>query len=649
MLLIVLLVSCCVSVERSWKAYLLCLAVSIELLLCHRVIEASSSYMHHLGSLPLTVILEAGLLIAAFLVGRGLRWAFVRERPFPKIISMASEWRDSNLIRPLFYFVLIALGMTLFAVACLKTPEGSRWEIPYRSIFWTIACLGVLVTWVVAGRRLVKNRLVIVIGSVLVVILLKGFSLSLLGNQTPLVAASPATRVVQLTAANQPSVGAAAASQEPIWPQGITGANYKGHFSTPGRLPTYDCGTVINRDWATVGSNYEVWQVDSGTWADQGYNIQGVPGNPGPSGISAITDSSFAIPAVGSTVSIPATMPWVDVGDTISVTDGTHQLKGTVLANTGSALSVLNCEYAGNNTGTVAAGSPISLCAPPSRCSDLIYGRDDFLSFDAPTDGSPAWSYAGSNRPSVSNWQNGHKGIVSFPSGAAKGVNELIANQGPGFVAPDFRNVQKCVVRFVVSCDALFSSSSFDGEWYVGLGNPDGSGAMYGGALLSFAPGFPATGLLAGSYTSISNYTETPTRFTIAPNTWYDLIVSWTPTAIKYYGAVYGETPKLIATNTTNISTIPQFPLAGNNRYRGGTSSVTLFIDKVEWFYQISGNNPVTRRFIQPTNGSSSSFQPKRFSRISLHPPISGFMNRLSFIIRTLCPSTSLVPASFQV
>jgi hypothetical protein len=349
-----------------------------------------------------------------------------------------------------------------------------------------------------------------------------------------------------------------------------------------------------------------------------------------------------------SRCSAPLFASW-SAGDTICVTDGTHQLKGTVLANTGSRLSVLNCGYAANNTGTVAAGSPISLSAPPSGSSDVIYGCDDFLSFDAPTDGSATWSYAGSSRPSVSNCQNGHTGIVSFPSGAAKGVNELIANQGSAFAAPDFGNVQKCVVRFVVSCDALFSSGSFDGEWYVGIGNPNGSGAMYGGALLNFAPGFPATGLLAGSYTSTSNCTETPTRFTIAPNTWYDLIVSWTPTAIKYYGAVYGETPKLIATNTTNISTIPQFPLAGNNRYRGGTSSVTLFIDKVEWFYQISGNNPVTRRFIQPTNGSSSSFQPKRFSRISLHPPISGFMNRLSFIIRTLCPSTSLVPVSFQV
>jgi hypothetical protein len=231
-------------------------AISIELLLCNRVIEASSSSIHHLGSLPLTVSLEAGLLTAAFLVGRGLRWVFVRERPFLKIMSMISGWRDSNVIRPLLCLVLLALGMTLFAVTCLKTPEGSRWEIPYRSIFWTTACLGVLVTWVVACRCPMKSRLVIVIGSVVV---------------------------------------------------------YK---------RTKMCRTIC--------------------------------------------------------------------------------------------------------------------------------------------------------------------GFLRRP----------------------------------------FSSSSFDGEWYVGLGNPDGSGGMYGGALLSFAPGFSATGLLAGSYTSRSNFTETPTRFTIAPNTWYDLIVS---------------------------------------------------------------------------------------------------------------------------
>ena len=131
------------------------------------------------------------------------------------------------------------------------------------------------------------------------------------------------------------------------------------------------------------------------------------------------------------------------------------------------------------------------------------------------------------------NWQNGHAGIVSFPSGAANSVNELVANQGSDLGGPVFANVQKCMVRWVVLCNGLYSSSSFDGEWHVGLGNPDGFGAMYGGALLSFAPGYPAAGLLAGLYTSISNYTETPTSFTIAPNTWDDLIISWTPEAIK--------------------------------------------------------------------------------------------------------------------
>jgi len=170
---------------------------------------------------------------------KGLRWVFVRERPFLKIMSMISGWRDSNVIRPLLCLVLLALGMTLFAVTCLKTPEGSRWEIPYRSIFWTTACLGVLVTWVVACRCPMKSRLVMVIGSVVVAVLLKGVSVSVLGNQIRLVTASPATRVVQLTAANQGSGGPIGAPQEPTWPQGITGANYKGHFSTSGGLPTY--------------------------------------------------------------------------------------------------------------------------------------------------------------------------------------------------------------------------------------------------------------------------------------------------------------------------------------------------------------------------------------------------------------------------
>jgi hypothetical protein len=85
------------------------------------------------------------------------------------------------------------------------------------------------------------------------------------------------------------------------------------------------------------------------------------------------------------------------------------------------------------------------------------------------------------------------------------------------------------------------ATGGFDGEWYVGIAYPDGTGNVYAGAMLSFAPGFdehPSSELLAGSYTSQRIHTETPTNFKIAPNTWYDLAVSWTLTLIKYYAAV---------------------------------------------------------------------------------------------------------------
>jgi hypothetical protein len=221
---------------------------------------------------------------------------------------------------------------------------------------------------------------------------------------------------------------------------------------------------------------------------------------------------------------------------------------------------------------------------------DLVHGCDDFLSSDITS--SKNWIYIGTTAHSFLSWQGQHQGIISIPSGTTKGVNELIGRQvclGP---SANFAGITKCIARFVVSCDELFrAKDGFDGEWYVGIARPDGTGNVYAGALLSFAPGFdqyPSRELLAGSYTSLSAHTETPTNFRIEPNTWYDLIVCWTPTVIKYYASVYGQTPKLIATNTTNISTEPQFLLVGNNRYKDGSPSVSLLVDKAEWLYTTS-------------------------------------------------------------
>ena len=222
--------------------------------------------------------------------------------------------------------------------------------------------------------------------------------------------------------------------------------------------------------------------------------------------------------------------------------------------------------------------------------SDVIHGSDDFLSNDIGSNKN--WVYRGQTPRSFVPWQPGHQGVISISTGTTNSVNELIGQQVCVGPSVHFSGITKCVARFVVSCDALFTATGgFDGEWYLGIASPDGTGNVYAGAMLSYAPGFdehPSTELLAGSYTSQSSHTETPTTFKIAPNTWYDLIISWTPTVIKYYAAVYGQTPTLIATNTTNISMEPQYLLIGNNRYKNASPPVTLLIDKVEWLYTTS-------------------------------------------------------------
>jgi hypothetical protein len=220
--------------------------------------------------------------------------------------------------------------------------------------------------------------------------------------------------------------------------------------------------------------------------------------------------------------------------------------------------------------------------------SDVIHGCDDFDFNDVSS--SRKWKYVGSAPLSYVPWRPEHHGIISIPVGTTTSINELIGSQVCANASAGFSGTDKCIARFVVSCDALFTGTGgFDGEWYVGIGNPDGTGNVYAGAMLSFAPGFPehpSSQLLAGSYTSQTSRTETPTNFTISPNTWYDLIISWTPGVIKYYAAVYGQTPTLIATNTTNISTDAQYLLIGNCRYHKGSPAVNLLVEKVEWLYK---------------------------------------------------------------
>ena len=244
-----------------------------------------------------------------------------------------------------------------------------------------------------------------------------------------------------------------------------------------------------------------------------------------------------------------------------------------------------------------------------SDTSNVVYGNDDFIFWDMNNNPTTPGTWIGVGTVSLANWQTDHPGIVTFASGTGGSISQIVGNMGlpvDNVPPPVFSTLQKAVVRFVVMCDALFASDSFNGEWYVGFANISGSN-VFGGALLSYAPGFtwtgpggvptPTPGLVCGSYTgqSTSEITETTaTNFpAIVPNTWYDLIISWTPTAINYYGSQYGSAAVLIGTHSAstpggpNIYAGGQYLHASNNMYTSG-SNVNLYIDKVEWLFQTS-------------------------------------------------------------
>jgi len=590
MMIVALLIGCLLAKDHAWKAFLLCLIAGIEIVALQPFTDALGGHVR-LAAIRSDIILGTGSLTLLFFAGRVLRWVFLREAILPSLDLIRDDWRESEVVKPLFYVGLAGLGMTLFAAICLSAPTGAVIKTP-SPLSLLVGCVGLLLLWRLLSWARYYNR-----------------------HRIPAVVPFLAVAVIAF-AMTDTDFGDNKSSFAPK--PGSAGNIYRGHFATATELPSFEDSSNFTVGWATVGDNWEVWRAKSGKWINQGYNVPGKAGGAGPFGIATATDDSFVVPAVGAAVRIRARMPWVDPEDTVNVTDGIRRFKGKVLANTGTAISVVNCEAARNGTGTIAAGAVVSLCGDFDGKRKAFYQYDDFLSLDGPTSAAVTWSYIGENGISKVSRQSGRLGVVSFASGTKSSVDELIANRGVNLRGVDFGSVRKCVVRWIVSCDGTYSSRSFDGEWYVGIGNPDGTGNMNGGALLSFAPGFPANGLLAGSYTSTSSHTETETPFKIANNTWYDLVISWTPTVIKYYAAVYGSTPELIATNTTNISTLPQFPLAGNNRYLDGNSLVTLFVDKVEWFYETSGGAPADSHTTEPSSYINACSESSSCSRMWL-------------------------------
>jgi hypothetical protein len=332
-----------------------------------------------------------------------------------------------------------------------------------------------------------------------------------------------------------------------------------------------------------------------------GTGTQGPPGPAGPAGpssITALTGASFTVPAVGSSASMTVAMPWADIGDTVSIYGNSIQFKGTVLANTGTAITLLNPGYRTNGTGTIPSGFPASLAPRVPGHSSYVYGSDDFLETTISTTSGYndfLQSTTGTGAAiSASPWQPGHAGIFALTGPTSSGgFTQILRQIGlVGTAGIDLTKVLKIACRYVISFDTMFSASKGEMNW----GFTDGAGGSPHGALWNVMPGFVDSNsvtagmvLIAGNYNG-GTYYDLATSFAVAPNTWYDTIISYTPAAggtVNFYAAQYGTTPQLILTMTGKIGTSAYVYNVYDITNYSDTVARHLYIDKEEWLIQV--------------------------------------------------------------
>lgn len=360
-----------------------------------------------------------------------------------------------------------------------------------------------------------------------------------------------------------------------------------------------DLGTTPNYLWVDAGTIEASWPGSSNAMyarLEARPNAPSVLAQSGSGGGTTVTDSisavlggSFVIPAVGSGVTVTVAMPWADAGDTVSVNDGTHQFKGTVLANTGTTLTLLNSGYAGNTASgaTMAASATASLCDVGREGSDFIAYQTDFVQWEL--GGAGVWADTSSpTAVSYAPWQTDHQGIMLFQTGTTAGnTGAMLLNTGTNALVPN--TIKKMVMRFVLKIPAFFTAANY-GEFFWGLSNSGTpGGTLSAGALMSVDVNFASNyALICGNFDS-GGTSDVATSFIMAPNTWYDCIISFTPTSVKYYIAAYGSPPQLVATSTTHIpTTAPVYVWISAAKGVGGSTAQTLLLDRYEHLIQLN-------------------------------------------------------------
>ena len=226
----------------------------------------------------------------------------------------------------------------------------------------------------------------------------------------------------------------------------------------------------------------------------------------------------------------------------------------------------VNPNYLGVGAMSASSGDPV--------LNDAYYDRDDWTDMNnIVTDagvGNLAIAYPARPGVNYAPWETGHSGIIKLTSGTAKGQHAQIQpNLGHGATtALDLSKVSRLIYRAVIKVDSLFNAYNGGGEHSWGILS---RGTPLCGAMFSIAPGFTGTdGVVAGNNIVTGTYEDATIPlmedvsrpiFPIKPNVWYDTMIVWTKSVVKFYCRVWtADSSKpwiLVGTNTQYIGTEP--------------------------------------------------------------------------------------------
>jgi hypothetical protein len=257
----------------------------------------------------------------------------------------------------------------------------------------------------------------------------------------------------------------------------------------------------------------------------------------------------------------------------------------------------VNPNYLGVARMSAAGGSSV--------LNDVYYERDDWTDINnTSTDAgvkNVVSSYPATPGVNYAPGETGHSGIIKLTSGNASGKNaQLQHNCGYGEATTlDLSKVTRLIYRAVIKVDSLFTSYTGGGEHSWGVLS---QGTPLCGAMFSIAPGFTGTdGIVAGNNIVTGTYEDATIPlmedvsrpiFPIAPNVWYDTMIVWTKTAVKFYCRVWTADSSnpwiLVGTNNQYIGTGLPVYVTRAVRCFGDTVNRSMFIDLEELYVDMS-------------------------------------------------------------